>query len=294
MFTIKKGEGMKLFTKFLLLLIMFLNVNLFSQIPNAGFEEWSQGNPVDWFTSNIQGLLTVVTQSNDAHTGSYAVKLGVVEIGGFNYPGYIWSGESFLEGFPVNQAYGSLTGYYKFNRAGDDEMYVSVYMKSEGNYVGFGSIIISDNASSYTQFVVPIQYISGNIPDTSFIWIGLSDSSDGEVSLGSSITLDDLAFGGTVDVEYEDYAANSFSLEQNYPNPFNPSTKINFNIPKQAYVDLTVYDILGNEITKLVSDTYPAGKYSVDFEATDLPAGVYFARINAGTYSNTIKMMLLK
>jgi hypothetical protein len=294
MFTIKKGEGMKLYTKILLLLIVLFNFNLFSQIPNAGFENWANGNPEGWFTSNIQGFLTVVTQSNDAHTGSSAVKMDVVEISGFNYTGYIWSGENFLEGFPVSQAYGSLTGYYKFNRAGDDEMYVVVYMKKEGNFIGFGSKIISDNASSYTQFVIPIEYTSGSTPDTSFIWVVISDSSDGEVSVGSSITLDDLAFGGSVDVEVEDYIATSFSLEQNYPNPFNPSTKINFNIPEQAYVNLTVYDILGNEITKLVSDTYPAGKYSVDFEANNLPAGVYLAKITAGNYSNTIKMMLLK
>ncbi|RPI72707.1 MAG: T9SS C-terminal target domain-containing protein, partial [Ignavibacteriales bacterium] len=72
------------------------------------------------------------------------------------------------------------------------------------------------------------------------------------------------------------------------------STKINFSLPKQSYVDLTVYDILGNEITRLVSDNYSAGEYSVDFNADNLPAGVYMARISAGKYSHTVKMVLLK
>ncbi len=91
-----------------------------------------------------------------------------------------------------------------------------------------------------------------------------------------------------------------YNLEQNYPNPFNPSTKIKYSIPKQSYVTLKVYDILGREAVTLVNEEKPAGNYEVDFNAqqtTDhkqLSSGVYFYQIKAGDYVSTKKMILLK
>jgi len=96
-------------------------------------------------------------------------------------------------------------------------------------------------------------------------------------------------------IEDEPYAIPSeFSLSQNYPNPFNPSTTINFTLLATANVTLKVYDVLGEEIDVLVSEAKPAGMYSVEFNATDLPSGIYFYRINAGAYTVTKKMVLLR
>jgi choice-of-anchor B domain-containing protein len=91
-----------------------------------------------------------------------------------------------------------------------------------------------------------------------------------------------------------------FLLEQNYPNPFNPSTKIRFQIPEfensnnTGLVLLKVYDVLGNEISTLVNEIKPAGKYEVTFDALNLPSGVYLARLSAGNFNQTIKMSLTK
>jgi hypothetical protein len=103
-------------------------------------------------------------------------------------------------------------------------------------------------------------------------------------------------------LEVEIAAPNVFSLEQNYPNPFNPSTKIKFTIPsviasetKQSQlVTLKVYDILGNEIATLVNEEKSAGSYEVEFNASNLPSGIYFYQLKAGQYSETKKMILLK
>jgi hypothetical protein len=86
----------------------------------------------------------------------------------------------------------------------------------------------------------------------------------------------------------------SYELFQNYPNPFNPSTKINFSTKKNGYVNLSVYDILGNKVANLVNHRMTAGYYEVEFNASNLPSGIYFYRIQAGTFTVTKKLILLK
>lgn len=86
----------------------------------------------------------------------------------------------------------------------------------------------------------------------------------------------------------------NFALFQNFPNPFNPATKIKYQISELSKVRLTVYDMLGREITTLVNEEKAAGLYEVEFNGTELPSGVYFYRIETGKYSDTKKFVLLK
>ena len=85
-----------------------------------------------------------------------------------------------------------------------------------------------------------------------------------------------------------------YSLFQNYPNPFNPSTQIRFDIPKSGLVKICVYDITGKKVTELANSYYNAGKYSVDFNATDYSSGVYFYKIEAADFTSIKKMIVLK
>jgi photosystem II stability/assembly factor-like uncharacterized protein len=86
-----------------------------------------------------------------------------------------------------------------------------------------------------------------------------------------------------------------FSLFQNYPNPFNPSTKILYELPKSTIVKITVYDVLGKEVMRLVNNEFKqAGKYSIEFNGNNLSSGVYFYKIEAGEYKLTKKMLLVK
>lgn len=85
-----------------------------------------------------------------------------------------------------------------------------------------------------------------------------------------------------------------FSLEQNYPNPFNPSTSIQYAISSRQYVQLKVYDVLGNEVATLVNKEKPAGVYEAEFNASNLPSGVYFYKMQAGSFVETKKMILLR
>jgi hypothetical protein len=88
--------------------------------------------------------------------------------------------------------------------------------------------------------------------------------------------------------------ASGFSLYQNYPNPFNPTTTIKFDIPKSSNVKITVYDITGKELEVLVNEKLQAGTYQTTWNASNFSSGVYFYRIQAGDFSETKKLILLK
>ena len=87
---------------------------------------------------------------------------------------------------------------------------------------------------------------------------------------------------------------STYTLHQNYPNPFNPSTIIRFEIPELSFVQLKVYDLLGNKIETLVNELKSAGNYEVTFNVNHLADGVYFYRIIAGSFIETKKMLFLK
>ena len=95
-------------------------------------------------------------------------------------------------------------------------------------------------------------------------------------------------------VEVKNIAPLEFNLDQNYPNPFNPTTKIKYAISSKQLVIIKVYDTLSNEVCTLVNEEKPAGSYEVDFDGSNLPSGAYFYNINAGSFRNTKKMILLK
>jgi hypothetical protein len=85
-----------------------------------------------------------------------------------------------------------------------------------------------------------------------------------------------------------------YALEQNYPNPFNPTTSIQYALPQASYVKLTVYDILGRTVNVLVNGMQTPGYKSVSFNASQLPSGVYMYRLEAGIYTATKKLLLMK
>lgn len=106
--------------------------------------------------------------------------------------------------------------------------------------------------------------------------------------------------GTPTDVEERDgVLPTRFALTQNYPNPFNPTTTIEFNLPNGAFTRLVVYNVLGQQVTTLVNETLPAGTYAVEWDghAADggtAPSGIYFYRLEAGSFTETRKMVLVK
>ena len=102
--------------------------------------------------------------------------------------------------------------------------------------------------------------------------------------------------GSPVSVEDENtlQAPVSFNLYQNYPNPFNPSTSIQYAISSKQFIALKVYDLLGREVATLVDEYKAAGSYEVKFDATQFSSGIYFYKLQAGSFAETKKMILLR
>ena len=98
----------------------------------------------------------------------------------------------------------------------------------------------------------------------------------------------------STDVENKTEVPSGFKLYQSYPNPFNPSTTIKFSIPVSSFVTLKIFDMNGREITTILSEQIPAGNYSKKWNALDMPSGVYFYRLQSGSFTDTKKLMLLR
>ena len=92
----------------------------------------------------------------------------------------------------------------------------------------------------------------------------------------------------------EVYMIKDFILYQNYPNPFNPQTVISYKIRVRSNVVIKINDVLGKEIATLVNEEKPVGNYEVEFNETSLPSGIYFYRLQAGSFIETKKMVLMK
>ena len=153
-------------------------------------------------------------------------------------------------------------------------------IERKDNFGDFKAIAFIDGCGTSTK-LKQYTYIDKNLPDGKY-----------------SYRLKQLDFNGAFKFseaeEIEINAVKSFSLSQNSPNPFNPSTVITYSLPEPGNVTLKIYDILGKEITTLVSGNIPAGQHTVHFNAGELRSGTYFYTIRAGKFVETKKLLLLK
>lgn len=99
---------------------------------------------------------------------------------------------------------------------------------------------------------------------------------------------------GASGVEETPLLPTVYALEQNYPNPFNPSTTISYALPKQSFVTLKIYDVLGRLAQTLIMETQAPGIYRANFDASGLASGMYFYRMTAGSFVATKKLVLVR
>ncbi len=171
----------------------------------------------------------------------------------------------------------------------------NIFVGSFGNGVwrstnyGNSWIQINDGLASGAYYVLSLGY------DSQYLFDGTNGSSIWRRPLSQVVTGLDAA---------TNLQPKDFTLRQNYPNPFNPSTTIKFQIPNASFVNLKVYDILGNEVATLVNEEKPVGNYEVNFSAIggsassgnaySLSSGIYFYKLQSGSFVETKKMILLK
>lgn len=114
-------------------------------------------------------------------------------------------------------------------------------------------------------------------------------TNDGVQELTPKITI---ATTGTR--EHPAQTAYTYNLTQNFPNPFNPATHFRFSVPDLGFVTLKIYDVIGREVATLVKEEMKPGNYTIRWDASNFPSGIYFSRLVAGTFSATRKIVLLK
>ena len=140
----------------------------------------------------------------------------------------------------------------------------------------------------------------GSLPEINFMHLAPgSDLIDAGVDLGlpfkgKAPDLGAFESNFVTAVERESFTSVDFRLYQNYPNPFNPVTKIEYEMPRNSLVKISLYNVLGEEVIKLVDEEKPAGQYQLTLNAQYLPDGIYFYTLRAGIFSQTKKMMLVR
>jgi len=233
---------------------------------------------------------TLNTNSTITQWGSYATDPGKVET---------WANESYADG-----------QFQKMKTKFIDHGYAVIL----GEYgvtarLALGSPALNADHARYRLYYM--QYITRSIDRhglVPFYWdngytgnnaMGIFDRSTGaraypEIIKGLVDTI--LTTNGATGVNTRNAYPNPtrFSLTQNYPNPFNPSTAISFNIPSRSLVSLKVFDLLGKEVATIVSGELPAGSYTERWDASTMTSGIYFYRLQAGSSTETKKLVLLR
>ncbi|MGN8225615.1 T9SS type A sorting domain-containing protein [Gracilimonas sp. BCB1] len=190
--------------------------------------------------------------------------------------------------------------YFEIEPSASDDGFIEVAADFDSTQIGIGVLLYMNNGEmneiiatgeNKSQVYVPTEVAWQEVEKVGVVIANYSNSgSTREIQLlvgkeGNTITIRD--------PEYTDLP-NSVKVYQNYPNPFNPETTISFELPRSAFVELTVYDITGRKVQTLTAQDFRLGSYSIPFNAQGLSSGVYFYRLKINDEVFTKKMTLLK
>lgn len=175
---------------------------------------------------------------------------------------------------------------YKIYRALED---------TDGMYAFHYIATVTHDPNSSTQSYIDYDVVTTRMPNTTLKYhykLKAIDNTNKESVFSDPDWID--ALSGPMEKSGKYSEKVSYALYDNYPNPFNPTTTISYSIKKNGLTSLKVYDILGNEVATLVNENETAGNYSVEFNAEQLPSGIYIYRLISGSFTASKKLILLK
>ena len=151
----------------------------------------------------------------------------------------------------------------------------------------FGTIIISKDLGVTWQTIEARQY---------FDWYSVCVTSKSIVIAGTAgrIKKSNYSTSNMIASCEKGELPNSYSMSQNFPNPFNPTTEIQYKLPEKGHVSITIYDMLGREVKRIVGEIQQAGNHTIEFDASDLASGIYLYSLRANDYQEIKKMCLIK
>jgi hypothetical protein len=267
----------KTLTPVLLILLTVPLAPLFAQVPNGGFENWTNGDPDGWLTNNIATFAYPVAQGTPPYSGTYAVRGETVASAAGDIAPTLATIDGMGNGFAVTQAYGALSFYYKLNTTGTDVMSVTIFMlDGMGALVGAGGNEYTGQVSAYTQTVIPINYIGPN-PVQCIITVSLTDTVNPTPPVGDFLVIDEMTFTAATGIPVAGQAGKSLQL---FPNPAGSTAWLSGQFVPGQRIHTTVYSSDGRCVRQ--DDLTAISPTAIAFPVSSLAPGVYCVTVSAG------------
>ena len=268
---------------FLINSIVIFDANFFGFGLNAGVSRillTTNGGTV-WQTQSLGltgSFISALAFSTDKLRGVAVTNTSLPNIAYTTNGGTSWSLQNLGAGF---------TGYCTAKWIeGTDVVYISAQTATAGAIKRStdGGLTWSNMTTNGVANIGHMEFFKDN---ANVIWGYATTTTGGVLKIQDNIlVVGNINNSGTVPIDYK--------LEQNYPNPFNPETHINYSIPKDGFVNIAVYDVLGNIIQTPVNEYKNAGNYGFVLNSSNLSSGIYFYTMKSGNFNETKKMMLIK
>jgi hypothetical protein len=278
----------------LIVFALAMQLTLSAQIvPNGSFEEWENNEfgipePVNWDAPfNLTGLVTV--SRVDGYNGGFAAKLNAAEFSGFGIVGPV------LEtiDFPVSERYTTITGYLKGELAATDTLYVlaGFYIDNDDELVGLGFNFYHQDFADFTSFSINVFYPENVVPNNGWITFFIGNE-DGEASLGSSITIDDIELSSGAGMG--EISPVFGRIGNAYPNPASSQINIPFELREPDNISITITDLTGRVVYRKMNSYYAQGANELNVDLSGISPGTYFYSIIPADGRSVIKKFVVK
>ena len=262
-------------------------------LPNVGYNGTTSGayarkhNPwVNWQDSPTNGIDSFLNVPFSDFPNNYislpSVSIVIPNLNNDMHDGSISAGDTWLKN--------NLDGYIQWAKT-NNSLFILTFDEDDGSSINQIATIFVGQMVKGGTFTGKINHLNILRTIEDMFRIGYAGSSTDSSAIPSNYWL------YTTGLNYgkkQSKIPQSFHLFQNYPNPFNPSTTIKYDLPKEGFVSLKIFNILGKKVRTLVSENESAGTYNISFNASDLPSGIYFDRLSSGNFAQVKKLLLLK
>jgi hypothetical protein len=258
-----------------------------AQIPNASFEDWTEGAPDGWTVSNIPPTIYSIFESDEAYEGSKSALVTTVSQAGFDVGGLLTA-----TNFPYASSDESITGWYKPNFLANDKITVACTLTDMGMAavsVGVGDLTGTSNV--WTAFVVGLLAATQNAVAYGTVSFQLTNS-EGSVfaTAGSECNIDEVAFGGPVGIAVHETVSTT-KIENVYPNPSNGVSLVQYILPQASQVSIALYDTQGREVMQVLDLFQAPGQYRAEVNTQSLETGIYQVVLHDGTSVHTATLV---